>query len=127
MPPYPGSNQAKLEYENKQLFAFQAEAVAVGEYSRSHQLRRERGNSYPNGFSVELNFSGTPGVFEIDVMTADQDVLTSYVPTGVINNVNSITGYTARGEYPLAYAKYVLLYVRTWPNTSVLVTGLITR
>jgi hypothetical protein len=115
MPPYPGNNQAPLLYENNQAFFFLNEAVAAGQLSQAFQIRRERGNFYPNGFSLEVAFSADPGTFEIDLVSADTDNANYYVPIAIINSVN--TSFVGRVELndPL-WAKYVACYVRTLTN-----------
>lgn len=124
MPPYPGNNLAALMYENDQNFFWQNELVTAGTTSRAYQLRRERGASYPNGFSVELAFSATPGVFEFDVMGADTDQLSHYVSLATITTVNAT--FVGRADLVSFWPKYVALYAKTLPN-AVSVTAQITR
>ena len=126
MPAYPASNQAKLLYENQQAILWANELVPVGALSVAVQLRRERGQFYPNGCSIEVYFSASPGVFAVDVLVADTDIASHYTLAGTINTVNA--GFVARLELPNLFAKYILLRNTTAPNAAtVAVTGQITR
>lgn len=126
MPAYPGNDLATLMYENEQKFFWFAEIVPVGTMSVAYQLRRERGAFYPNGFSVQVSFSATPGVFEVDVMGSDVDQADQYVLLGTIN---AVTGtFVARAEFPTAWVKYVALLNKTAPNAAtVSMTAMVTR
>lgn len=129
MPGYAGVNQAILLRENRQMFAWQNDAIPAGgtppiSLSQAFQLERVRSVSYPWGFSVEVQFSGNPGVFEVDVMVADTDNPANYIQWTNITVVNSFN--VGRVDILNSWAKYVALYMRTLGN-SVLVTGQITR
>jgi hypothetical protein len=126
MPPYAGSNQATLLYEGETKQLWIAEKVPVGTTSEAVQLRRERGSAYPPGFSVEVAFSATPGVFEVDVMGADNDVPANYVQVGSITTVNA--GFVGRADIINTFARYIALYMKTSPNAATItVTGQVTR
>jgi hypothetical protein len=126
MPPYPGNSLATLLYENKQGFAWNNELVAQGATSIAFQLRRERGAYYPNGISVQVQFSANPGTFEVDVMTSDTDEAGFYVQVASITATNAT--FVGRVELPNIWAKYVALNMKTSPNAAtVTVTALITR
>jgi hypothetical protein len=125
MPAYTGPAQAKLLYENRQEYLFQNENVTNGTASIAYQLHRERGAFYPWGISLELSFSGNPGVFEVDIETADFDADSHFV------TINTLTGglntsYVGRLELPSFWAKYVRAHVVTVTN-PVTVTILLTR
>jgi hypothetical protein len=128
MPAYAGINQAKLLRENQQVFGWQNEAIpasaANGSLSLAFQLERVRSVSYPWGFSVEVQFSGNPGAFEVDVMIADTDNPANYIQFTNITQVNST--FVGRADVLNCYPKYVALYMKTLGN-SVLATGQITR
>lgn len=126
MTAYGGSDLASLLYENRQALVWNNEIVAAGSTSIAVQLRRERGAYYPNGISVEITFSASPGVFEVDVMTSDTDKLANFVQLAAISTVNA--AFVGRVELPNIYAKYVALFMKTSPNAAtVSVTGQITR
>lgn len=125
MPAYTGPALAKLILENRQVFLFQNETVAAGTSSIAYQLRRERGSSYPWGISLELAFGGDPGVFEVDIQTADTDKDSNFV------TINTITAglnasFVGRLELPSFWAKYARANVVTLTN-AVTVTVLLTR
>lgn len=124
MPPYPGNDLAKLIYENQQAFFFQNEAAPANSLSQAFQLRRERGASYPWGFSVEAAFSGAPGAFELDVMGADTDNANYFVSLATITAVN--TNNVGRVDVQNFWPKYVALFVKTLTN-SVSLTAQLTR
>jgi len=124
MPPYPGNSLAELQYENTQFFFYQNETAPTGTLSAAFELRRERGNFYPNGLSVQVAFAADPGVFEVDVMTSDTDVAAYFVQTAQITTVNA--GFVGRVELPNIYAKYVAVAVKTLTN-AVAVTVMGTR
>ncbi len=125
MPAYTGPALAQLILENRQVFLFQQENVAPGVASIALQLRRERGLFYPFGMSIELTFGANPGVFEVDVQTADTDDDAHYV------TINTLTGglnasFVGRLELPSFWAKYARAKVVTLTN-PVTVTVLLTR
>jgi desulfoferrodoxin (superoxide reductase-like protein) len=128
MPGYAGVGQAKLLHENSQVFLWQNDTVAasavVGSLSLAVQLERVRSVHYPWGFSVEVAFSGDPGVFEVDVMVADTDTPNHYIQWTNITQVNATN--VGRVDVLNSWAKYVALYMKTLPN-AVTVTGQITR
>lgn len=128
MPAYAGINQAIVLRENRQMFLWQNDTIpasaANGSLSLAVQLERVRSVSYPWGFSVEVQFSGNPGAFEVDVMIADTDNPNNYVQFTNITQVNAT--FVGRVDVLNSWAKYVALYMKTLGN-AVLVTGQITR
>lgn len=125
MPGYPGAGQAKLINYNQQRHLWNVETVPVGGASIAFQLRRIEGMSYPFGASFELRFGGAPGVFEVDIQTADTDTDSSYVTINVINSgLNSSN--VGRLELVFFYAKFVRAKVIALANV-VPVTVLVTR
>jgi|SRR5579872_2290677 len=80
-----------------------------------------------NGISVDLKFSGAPGAFEVDVMSASTDAVGNYstVPGGVLNAVDATT-FTLHFESPTVNDNFVALYMRSRTN-SVSVTATIKR
>lgn len=128
MPPYPGPEQATLLYENRQAYLFLTETAVIGTASVAYQLRRERGNSYPKGISIEIAFSVDPGAYEFDVQAADLDEPGHYVTVGSLGGAGSTTNATfvSRLEFPQWYAKYVRLMPVTQTNAAT-VSALVTR
>lgn len=125
MPGYAGTGRAQLLLENRQAFLFQNETVATGVASIAYQLRRERGASYPWGMSLEISFSADPGMFEVDVETADTDDSAHYVTLITLTDgLNS--SYVGRIELPSYWAKFVRVQVITLTN-AVAITVLLTR
>ena len=128
MSAYQGINQATLLRENRQVLVWNNETVPAsavnGSLSQAFQLERVRSVSYPWGFSVEIEFSGNPGAFEVDVMVADTDNPTHYIQFTNITQVNS--SFVGRADVQNCFAKYVALYLNTLGN-SVNITGQITR
>ncbi len=121
---YPGNSLAKILYENKQEYLFNAEAGAalVGFASWAFELRRERGAFYPFAAAFELYFSGTPGVFQVDIQVADTDLDDHYITvssfTSTVNNVN-------RFDMTNLWPKFVrakVVALANAVNVSVLVT-----
>jgi hypothetical protein len=132
MPAYPGNGLATLLSYTKQGIFWQGETVPVaaaqGSLSVAFQLQRVDSAFYPWGFAVEVQFSGAPGTFEIDVMGAETDngapLPGNYVKIGMINAVNASN--VGRFETMALYPKYVALYVATLPN-AVTITAKISR
>jgi hypothetical protein len=124
MPPYPGNDLAKLQYENTQVFLFNNEVITVGTPSVAFQLRRERGASYPFGASVEVSFSGDPGDFEFDVQIADTDNTNNYITIGEITSTNAT--FVGRYDITNLWPKYVRVLPVSLTN-AVNATVLLTR
>jgi hypothetical protein len=122
---YAGAGQAKLLSLSAQGFCFAAETVAVGELSLAFELQRPTSTYYPWGFAVEIQCSASPGTFEIDVMGAETDASANFVKLGSITAVNST--FVGRFDTVAFFPRYVALYVATWPNTGVAISGKITR
>ncbi len=71
--------------------------------------------------SVELVWSGAPGVISVQLQTADTDIDAAYVQEGAaITTVNS--GNVSRAEFPDVVAKFARIYIATLPN-NVTATG----
>ena len=132
MPAYPGNGLAAPVAYTKQGIFWQGETVPVnaaqGSLSTAFMLQRVDSAFYPWGFAVEVQFSGTPGTFEIDVMGAETDNGApspgNYVKIGSIATVNASN--VGRFETTALYPKYVALYVLTLPN-AVTITAKISR
>ena len=114
MPNYPGGGQAKLLHDNCQYYYWQGETVPAATGSVGFQLERIRATAYPFGYSVEVLFSGAPGVFQVDVQHADEDKETAYVTVVSISSVNS--NNAARYELPNTWTKFTRLKIVTLTN-----------
>lgn len=125
---YAGVGQATLLRENRQVFLWQKETVpasaANGSLSVAFQLERVRSVSYPWGFSVEVSFSGNPGVFEVDVMVSDTDNPNNFIQWTNITQVNATN--VGRADVLNSWAKYVAVYLKTLTN-NVTVSAQLTR
>lgn len=124
MPGYGGTGRAKLLYEGQQAYFFNQETVAAGTASRAFQLRRERGQSYPLGFAVQVAFGGAPGVFALDIQASETDNVNDYVTIGTISAVNA--NNVGRLDNVTTFAKFVRAVNTTFPN-AVSITALLTR
>lgn len=130
MPSYAGSNQANPLSNNRQVFLWQNEAppagvppssTTSGSLSCAFELQRVNQSFYPWGLSFELTFSGAPGAFEVDILAANSDVITSYVQIANIKNTSQVG--VATGSYTYRYdmasniwPKYVAAYLKTLTN-----------
>jgi hypothetical protein len=114
MPNYTSNDQAALLYENSQEFFWNNETVAAGTLSIGWQFRRVLGAFYPWGFAVEVQFSGAPGTFELDIMGAETDVKGNYVKLGSITSVNSSN--VGRFDALTFFPKYVAAFMTTLGN-----------
>ena len=122
MPAYPGNGLAAPLAYTKQGIFWNGESVPVaaaqGSLSIAFMLQRVDSSFYPWGFAVEVQFSGAPGSFEIDVMGAETDKGDpspgNYVKIGTITTVNGSN--VGRFETTALYPKYVALYVATLAN-----------
>ncbi len=116
MPNYTSNAQATMLYENKQQFLWDNEYVPAGLLSIAFQIHRTTGTFYPWGMSFEVMFSGDPGVFEIDIMGANNDNYGNYIQLGTITSVNSY--YVGRWDMPSnIWPKYVAGFVKTLTNS----------
>jgi len=127
MPGYAGSGQAALLYENTQVLLWNNETVSVGELSIAYQFRRvASGLFYPWGFAAEVQFSGAPGAFEIDVVGAETDASVNFIKLAAITSVNASN--IARLDALTYYPKYIAALVVSLANaSSVKVTCKVTR
>ncbi len=121
---YPGQGQARLLNMNHQYFLFQNQRVTGGQASVAVQLSRMPRTAYPFAAAFQVNFSGAPGVFEVDVEGAEDDVDAYYVKLQAITAVNA--GNTGRAAACSEYPKFCRLKVVTLTN-DVYITGIVTR
>ena len=122
--PYPGPGQANLLNANHQYFLFQNERVYGGKSSVAVQLSRLPNMAYPFGAAVQVQFSGAPGSFNLDIQGAEDDVEAQYVALTAITAVNSSNA--GRASIGFTYPKFVRVRVTTITN-DVLATVIITR
>jgi len=123
---YAGDGQAKLLNVTQQGYFWASETVTVGELSIGFELSRTTSMYYPWGFAVEVQFSGNPGTFEIDIMGAETDAKNNYVKLGSITATNAT--FVGRFEGLTYYPRYVALYVTSLGNAgTVSVSGKVTR
>jgi len=126
MPPYSPSTSPAISAATP-VTVWNAETPTPGANaaasSQSVYLWRQNYGNYR--FSVDLQFSGAPGVFEVDVMVSNQDVLGTYstLTGGVINTVDA-TNNTAHFDANANQGRFCKLMMRTRTN-GVSVTGIV--
>jgi len=133
MPPYPGNGLATPVAYTKQGLFWISEIVPVaaaqGSLSTAFMLQRVDSAFYPWGFAVEVQFSGAPGSFELDIMGAETE--NGYPTPGNYVKIGSITAVNAsnvgRFETTSLYPKYVALYLASIANSGVTITAKISR
>jgi len=132
MPAYQGKGTANILEANRQKYFWQNETVPAGIFpgslSVAYQLERGPNIAYPWGFAVEVQFQGSPGAFEVDVMGAETDAPQNYIKIGSITAVTSLVAgnYVGRFDTTALYPKYVALNMTTL-GTSGPVTAKISR
>lgn len=124
MPIYPGAGQAKLINPTEQKFFWDAESVGAEELSFAFQIGRQTSMYYPWGFAVEIQFSGDPGTFEVDIMASETDMPGNYVEIGKITAVNG--SYVGRFDTVAFWPRYIALYMDALEN-SVTISAKVTR
>ena len=124
MPAYPGNGLATSLAYNRQVYLWDNETVpasaSFGSLSKACLIQRIDGGYYPWGLSFEAMFSGNPGVFEIDLMGANND--TGYPTPGnyiQLGNITEVNGsYVGRWDMPSnIWPKYVAAYMKTLGNS----------
>ena len=123
--PYAGSGLAVFLRTNEQQVVWQSQVLVAGTTtSIAVQLERTKGSFYPWGAAVQVQFSGAPGSFEIDVQFAETDTDASYVNVG---SITAVTGVTGRYDMPnTVFPKFIRLICKTLTN-AVTCTAVITR
>jgi hypothetical protein len=126
MPPYSPSTSPAISAATP-VTVWNAETPTPGTgapaSSQSVALRRLRDGSYK--FAVDLQFSGAPGVFEVDVMVSYQDVLGTYsTPVGGVINTVDATNNTAHFDANANQGRFCKLMMRSRAN-NVTVTGIV--
>ena len=124
MPSYTTPGQAKLRRDNTQGILWAGESVPASTLSIGFLLERINRSFYPWGLSFEVQFSGAPGTFEIDLMGANTDAVGNYIQIGNITTVNGSN--VGRWDMPSnIWPKYVAGYIKTLTNavnTTLIVT-----
>ncbi len=116
--------QARLLNAGHQYYLFQNTRALATQASVAVELERQKSNFYPWGAAIQVNFSGAPGTFEIDVEGAETDIDGAYVSIVTIIAVNA-SNY-GRASVGFTYPKYIRVKVVTLTN-DVLITALVTR
>ena len=86
----------------------------AGNESQSISLPRDA--NMPNCVSVQVEFSGDPGVFQIDLQTADTDADKYYVTKASLAEDEMNDAFVARMEVTSIVAKYARLKMITLTN-----------
>lgn len=94
-----------------------AETIAAGGKSQAFNLPEGTNVGAQRNISVEIQFSGAPGVFEIDIQVADTDTENAYIlNSAAAFKITAVTANNwARAEV-LVNAKYVRLTLPTLTN-----------
>ena len=121
---YPGPGQAQLLHVNQQAYLFQATRALAGKKSIAVELERGNRGFYPWGAAIQVEFSGAPGTFEIDIEASEDDKEATYVSIVTITAVNSSNA--GRAAIGFTWPKFVRANVVALTN-DVLTTLLITR
>lgn len=125
---YPGAGKAVLIRPGQYALFLQNQAIVAGQSSVAFQLERTKsGFYYPVGYSVEFQFSGSPGSFEVDVQTSDTDQDAFFVTNTKVTSASNLnSNFTGRIEMVTYWALYTRLSVPTLAN-PVNITAKITR
>lgn len=110
-------------YPLSQFLLFNAEAITATEYSQQVHI-----GPGPSGSSVavslEGDFNATPGTFDLQIVTADTDVLAEYTILGSdITTTAAGSNTHFRVEIPQFVGQFLAVYVKTAPtNASITLT-----
>ncbi len=121
---YPGTGKAELLHVNQQCFLFQRTRALAGQASVGVQLERGNRSFYPWGAAIQVEFSGAPGVFEIDVEASEDDRDVSYISIVTIVAVNA--NNVGRAAIGFTWPKFIRAKVVALTN-DVLTTVIVTR
>jgi hypothetical protein len=122
MPAFDSLANPPAIYPGDSYLAWNNEAPAVGSLSQEVAIAPVPGST-GNSLAIEIAFSAAPGVFEIDLMTADTDVSTDYSQKTVINGVDA--NNVARAEVSGVVASFAALQLVALAN-AVNITAKIT-
>lgn len=122
---WPGNTKAELLHVNQQAYLLRATRIVAGQASIAVQIERGNRGFYPWGLGIQVEFSGAPGTFDIELAGSEDDRDVSYVNMVQINAVNA--NNVGRGALGVTnWPKYVRANVVSLTN-DVLVTFLVTR
>jgi hypothetical protein len=110
MPAYNAATAPVVE-QGRPSTVWSAEAVSNGGKSQQVSFHRRE---LPGTCSVEVEFSGDPGAFSIDLQTADTDADKYYVTKTTLSAVNS--SFVGRLEVPQIVAKFARLVLVSKAN-----------
>lgn len=115
MPNY-GSSLVNSLYQGDVVFLFNAETPSPPQASQAFAFVPMPG-IYSQSFAVELQFSGAPGAFEVDIQGADTDVDAAYqtIPTGGTITVANANNY-ARSEFVPIKSRFVRALLKSRTN-----------
>lgn len=129
MPAYSSTVPPFALYPGDSETVWSAESPATNAASEQVALSFDTVNGYLQVVSVQINFSGTPGAFKIDVQTADTDVDAAYQVLPA--NTGQVSAVGGSGDYcsiaVQVKAKFVRLFMTLQPANSVTTTAQITR
>jgi hypothetical protein len=122
---YPGTAKAELLHVNQQAYLLKATRIFSGQASVAVQIERGNRGFYPWGLAAQVEFSGVPGTFDIEIAGSEDDRDASYVNLVKISAVNSSN--IGRADLGVSlWPKFVRANVVTLTN-DVLTTFLLTR
>jgi len=100
---------------------FDNERIAAGQASTAFSLQRDR---VPFGAAFQVQFSASPGTFQVDIQGSETNDSNSFVTLASISSVNA----TFAGRYDMIafFPKYVRINMTTFPN-DVLTKAIVTR
>jgi hypothetical protein len=114
MPLY-GSATPITQTPGKPSEVWSNETLTLPAQSKSQAIYLKRQANMPNCISIEVQFGGSPGAFQIDVEAADTDAEAFYIKVGTgLSTLGS--GNVARLEIPSIVAKFVRLKMTTRTN-----------
>lgn len=117
MPNYPGSGKATIIDVNSQKLFWDNERVGAAQASVAFQLSRIHHGFYPWGAAIEIQFSGAPGTFQVDIQGSETDKNECYIKLATTSIINAVNGSNV-GRYDLVnlFPKFIRLYTTTFPN-----------
>ena len=114
MPLY-GSSTPITHTTGKPSTAWNNETLTLPTQAKSQAIYLKRNANLPNCLSVEVQFSASPGAFQIDVEVADTDADGFYIKSG--SGLSALgAGNVGRLEITNLVAKFVRLKMATRTN-----------
>ena len=128
MPLYKTLTLPPALYPDNSYAVFSADSPTSGQASERVALMQAQDGT-PQQVSVEINFSGAPGAFNLQIQTADTDTANAYQTE--TNGTITAVGGSGSGNYVRAelsvHAKFMRLLMSTQTGNSVTVTANINR